>query len=154
MQYTPIGKSQFFEYCDMYFELSENIQQDSFVILVDYRHQLVLLSVVSEEPIDKVLIQDFIPTMPGFSYIKDSPIGKINSCFVEEDKLFYIDVDLAPLVFITIPGYLYCCQIPSVIITDELGRVYSFRDSNFEYYLRNIKSTEAFMKQINQIIPY
>lgn len=150
--YTPIGKSQAFEYCGMYFELSENIERDSNVILVSYKRQLMLLKITSFEELDLSLIVDFIPTLPGFMHIKNSPIGKIDYYISYGENLVYIDVDLVPLVLVTLPGYVYVSQVPSVVLTDSFGNIFSFKDTNFGHNLRGINSSDPFIMQINLLV--
>ena len=150
--YTPIGKGQEFEYCGMYFELSENIERNSNVILVSYKHNLLLLSIKSDEELDLSLIGEFIPTMFGFLHIKNSPIGKIDYDFIYEKNQIYVDVSYVPLVVINLPGCVYINQIPSVVLTDSFGNVFSFTGVGFEHNLRGIKSSIPFVNQINRLV--
>lgn len=159
MFFTPIGKSKYCEQYDVVFELSEVIQVGSKVILVNYKHKLILLSITSSIPIMDSDIVDHILSLPGCSQIKDSIIGELSiqpPCSTEPYQI-YVGTTLLISVYKPQIGLQPLCDNwiikPSVQTIDSDGTIYSFQDTLFEYNLRDIVTIAPFIKQVNHLLP-
>jgi hypothetical protein len=153
---TEIGKVKHVEYCGIYFDLSENINLGDEVILVDYRKHLMLLSYKTDselEDSEKELIREYIPTLPGFSPILNSPIGELS--YLEYDTPFPgVDVliNIEYLVNIFDKNQMGMRILKPQLCVGHQDKIYSFSSTNFDKYLRNIVSCERFISQISFIL--